>query len=91
MMKKLAILFLLTALVGSFAFAIDGIGDFKAQVELSFDNLTGANNGDVAIGIEPGLIYSRSFGAVGLEAGIGDYLEIATGDTADGYKNKFKD
>ncbi|MDR2661469.1 MAG: hypothetical protein LBC31_00570 [Treponema sp.] len=83
MMKKLAILFLLTALVGSFAFAIDGIGDFKAQVELSFDNLTGGNDGDVAIGIEPQFIYSRSFGAFGLEAGVGDYLEIPTGDTAD--------
>jgi hypothetical protein len=91
MMKKFAILFLLIALVGSFAFAIEGIGDFKAQVELSFDNLAGGNDGDVAIGIEPQFIYSRSFGALGLEAGIGDYLEIATGDTADTAENKFKD
>jgi hypothetical protein len=81
-MKKIAALFLLTIFVGSFAFAIEGIGDFTAALDIGVSDL--ANNSakrekgkaPLEIDIEPSITYFRAFGAVGLEAGLGNVLGI---------------
>lgn len=84
-MKKLALGLLLAAFVGSAAFAIDGIGDFNASVEVGISNINNAKGHEAGskITIEPYISYSRSFGILGLEAGIGDVVGIATGDFGD--------
>jgi hypothetical protein len=82
-MKKLAVLFLLTIFVGSFTFAIEGIGDFTAALDFEIEDLADndAKTDPLAIGIEPSITYSRAFGALGLEAGLGDKLTISLGDS----------
>jgi hypothetical protein len=87
-MKKIAVLFLLTIFVGSFTFAIEGIGDFNAALDVEISDL--ANNSPknedskepLGIGVEPSITYSRAFGALGLEAGLGDKLTIYLTDSA---------
>jgi hypothetical protein len=99
-MKKLAILFLLTIVVSTFTFAIEGIGDFTAGLEISVDNITSAGKsvkkgGDVGyesgadpyIGFEPSIAYSRSFGAFGIAAKLGTFLGFQTGDSASYWTN----
>jgi hypothetical protein len=77
-MKKVSILLLLTVVLASFTFAIDGVGDFKAGVEIGLDNVGGANDGALLISIEPSIAFSRSFGAFGLAAKLGDVVYIPT-------------
>jgi hypothetical protein len=82
-MKKVSILLLLTVVLASFAFAIEGIGDFEVGLEADFTNVTGGNGGDLGIELYPYINFSRSFGAFGLEAELGDGVGIPTGNTAD--------
>jgi hypothetical protein len=77
-MRKLSILLLLTVFLASFAFAIDGIGDFTAGVEFGFDNVGGGNKGALGVSIEPSIAFSRAFGAFGLAATVGDVVYIPT-------------
>jgi hypothetical protein len=58
-MKKLAILFLLTLMVGAFAFAIDGVGDFQAYLKADLLNVNEGNDGDMGLKIKPGITFSR--------------------------------
>jgi hypothetical protein len=85
-MKKLSILFLLTVVLASFTFAIEGIGDFKAGLELGFDNVGGGNDGALSVSIEPTINFTRAFGAVGLSATLGDVLYIPTDEDKQGDK-----
>jgi hypothetical protein len=77
-MKKVSILLLLTVVLASFTFAIDGVGDFKAGVEIGLDNVTGENGGALGVSIEPSITFSRAFGAFGLSATLGDVVYIPT-------------
>jgi hypothetical protein len=77
-MKKVSILLLLTVVLASFAFAIDGIGDFTGAVEFGLDNVGGANDSKMVVSIEPSIAFSRSFGAFGLAAKLGDVVYIDT-------------
>jgi hypothetical protein len=85
-MKKVSILLLLTVVLASFAFAIDGIGDFTAGVEFGLDNVGGGNEGALGVSIEPSIAFSRAFGAFGLAAKLGDVVYIPTDDTKQGDK-----
>jgi hypothetical protein len=80
-MRKLSILLLLTVFLASFAFAIDGIGDFTAGVEFGFDNVGGGNGGALNVSIEPSIAFSRAFGAFGLSVTLGDGVYIPTDKT----------
>jgi hypothetical protein len=82
-MKKVSVLLLLTVALASFAFAIEGIGDFEAGVEFALDNVTSANGGKAAVAIEPSIGFSRHFGGFGLSAKLGDVLWIDTRSDAD--------
>jgi hypothetical protein len=82
-MKKLAILFLLTTLVGASTFAIEGIGDFTAALELAVENATGADDEDAIISAEPSITYSRAFGDFGLAVKLGDVFKYDTDSDAD--------
>jgi hypothetical protein len=55
-MKKLAILFLLTSLIGASAFALEGVGDFAAKAEI---DLTDAAEETRGLSIKPSLSFSR--------------------------------
>jgi hypothetical protein len=77
-MKKVSILLLLTVVLASFAFAIEGIGDITAGVEFGFDNVAGENGGALGVAIEPSVEFSRAFGAVGLAITVGDVVHIPT-------------
>jgi hypothetical protein len=84
-MKKVSILLLLTVVVASFTFAIEGVGDFTAGLEIDLDNITGGNNG--ALSVDPFEItieYARSFGAFGLSAKLGNDLRIPTDKVKNG-------
>jgi hypothetical protein len=81
-MKKLAFLFLLTAAVAVFSFAIEGIGDFDASVEISVPNVGSANGTKPLIAAEPSLSFSRAFGSFGLEAALGTELSFDLDDSA---------
>jgi hypothetical protein len=80
-MKKLGILLLLTVFLASFAFAIDGVGDFTAKLGIDFENVTDSDA--LAIKIVPAIAFSRSFGAFSLGAELGDEVWIPTQDGAD--------
>jgi hypothetical protein len=82
-MKKVSILLLLTVVLASFAFAIDGVGDFKANLEIGLDNVSGANEGDMVVSIEPSIKFSRAFGALGLSVTLADTVYIDTDSDAD--------
>jgi hypothetical protein len=78
-MKKVSILLLLTVVLAFSAFAIEGVGDFTAGLEIDLDNVGGGNKG--ALGIDPleiSIKYARSFGAFGLSAKLGNDLHIPT-------------
>jgi hypothetical protein len=78
-MKKVSILLLLTVVLASFTFAIEGIGDFKAGLEVDFDNVSGGNGEALSINpLEITIEYSRSFGGLGLSAKLGNDLRIPT-------------
>jgi hypothetical protein len=77
-MKKVSILLLLTVVLASFAFAIEGVGDFDASLEITVPNVGSANDGKPKITLEPAIKFSRAFGAVGLSATLGDNLVIDT-------------
>jgi hypothetical protein len=79
-MKKVSILLLLTVVLASFTFAIDGVGDFKAAVEIGLDNVSSGNGTDMGVTIEPKITFSRAFGAFGLSATLGDKVYITTAD-----------
>jgi hypothetical protein len=88
-MKKLGILVLLVALAGSAAFAIEGIGDFTAALELSVENATSGKTSPTAddkpvIVVDPSITFSRAFGPVGLSATLGDVLKFSTNSDLDG-------
>jgi hypothetical protein len=83
-MKKVSILLLLTVVLASFAFAIDGIGDFTAGVEFGLDNVGAGNGGALGVSIEPSIAFSRAFGAFGLAAKLGDVVYIPTDDVKNG-------
>jgi hypothetical protein len=98
-MKKLAVLFVALACAVS-VFAIEGIGDFTAGLEMGVYNVTGSSAGggggadrasatDPAFGIEPFISYERDFSdaltGLKLKATVGTVLRIASGDTADMY------
>jgi hypothetical protein len=85
-MKKVSILLLLTVVLASFAFAIDGVGDFKANLEIGLDNVSGANSGALGVSIEPKITFSRAFGAFGLSATLGDVVYIPTDKDKQGDK-----
>jgi hypothetical protein len=70
-MKKLAFLLLLTAAFAAFSFAIEGIGDFTAAVELSASNVGSANGTKPIIGADASLGYAGSFDNFALEAALG--------------------
>jgi hypothetical protein len=83
-MKKLAILFLLTALAFS-AFALEGVGDFTAGLAIEATDI----NADVAtkgIAITPSIAFSRELiPALKLSVGLNSYLPgIWDGDTTIG-------
>jgi hypothetical protein len=82
-MKKVSILLLLTVVLASFAFAIEGVGDFTAGLDVAFDNVGGANGGKLQVNINPSIAYSRSFGAFGLAAKLSDTVHIPTAEGAD--------
>jgi hypothetical protein len=78
-MKKVSILLLLTVVLASFTFAIEGVGDFTAGLEVNLDNVSGANEGALSIDpFEVYFTYARSFGAFGLSATLGNYLHVPT-------------
>jgi hypothetical protein len=79
-MKKVCILFLLTVVLASFTFAIEGVGDFTVGVDVTFDNVTNANGEDLSVSIEPTFNFTRAFGALSLSATLGDGLYIPTGE-----------
>jgi hypothetical protein len=82
-MKKVSILLLLTVVLASFAFAIEGVGDFEAGLEIDFVNVGGGNDGDLSIELYPYISFSRAFGAFSLSAELGDEVGIPTADGAD--------
>jgi hypothetical protein len=77
-MKKVSILLLLTVVFASFAFGIDGIGDFTGGVEFGFDNVSGANDTALSVSIEPSINFVTAFGGFGLDATVGDVVYIDT-------------
>jgi hypothetical protein len=81
-MKKVSILLLLTVVLASFTFAIEGVGDFEAGLEADFTNVTGANGGSLGIELYPYISFSRAFGAFSLGAELGDEAVIPTEDGA---------
>ncbi|GHT88796.1 hypothetical protein FACS1894137_17330 [Spirochaetia bacterium] len=82
-MKKVSILFLLTLVLASFTFAIDGVGDFEIGVETAIPNVGGANKSDPLVYVEPYIEFSRSFGAFGIAVTVDNYLEIDTDSDID--------
>jgi hypothetical protein len=82
-MKKLAILFLLTALVFS-AFALEGVGDFTAGLAIEASDINVDETKSTAI--TPNLSFSRELiPALKLTAGLNSYLQgIWDGDTTIG-------
>jgi hypothetical protein len=64
-MKKLLLLFLLTTVLVSFTFAVDGVGNVTAKVQADMSNVTKDYRGLV---ITPSLGYSNSFDALSLSA-----------------------
>jgi hypothetical protein len=81
-MKKLAVLVLVTFLVGASAFAIDGIGDFTAGLEIGIDDITDADGDEgMTISAEPSIAFSRAFSdAFSLTVKLGDVFKYWTGD-----------
>jgi hypothetical protein len=82
-MKKVSILLLLTVVLASFAFAIEGIGDFEGSVEIIVDNVGSGNSGKPSISIEPAVEFSRDFGGFGLAVAVGDVVYIDTNSDND--------
>ncbi|GHU66741.1 hypothetical protein FACS189447_08160 [Spirochaetia bacterium] len=62
-MKRISILFLLAVVLVSFTFAIDGVGDFKAKVNVAVSDLQDSDAMDVVI--EPSIGFSTAFENVG--------------------------
>jgi hypothetical protein len=83
-MKKVSILLLLTVVLASFAFAIEGVGDFTGSLDLGFDNVGGGNEGALGVTIEPAIKFSRSFGGFGISAKLGDVVRIPTDEEKNG-------
>jgi hypothetical protein len=83
-MKKVSILFLLTVVLASFAFAIEGVGDFTGSVELGLDNVGGGNKGALAVSINPAIKFARSFGGFGISAKLSDTVYIPTDEVKNG-------
>jgi hypothetical protein len=73
-MKKLAFLLLLTVAVAAFSFAIEGIGDITAAVELSVPDVGSASHPKPLIAAEPSITFAKSFGDFELEAALGTEL-----------------
>ncbi|MDR2149556.1 MAG: penicillin-binding protein activator LpoB [Spirochaetaceae bacterium] len=70
----------------SIPFSLKDIGDFTVGGWFAFSNVTGANNGDLRVGIEPYISFNRSFSETfGLNIQLGNYSGILTGDTAKNY------
>jgi hypothetical protein len=82
-MKKLAFLFLLTAVLAVFSFAVEGIGDFTAAIEIGVPNTGSANGEKPLISAEPSLTFARSFGNFGLEAALGTEFSFDFTDVDD--------
>jgi hypothetical protein len=82
-MKKVSILLLLTVVLASFTFAIDGVGDFTAGVEIGLDKVNSPNDEKMVVSIEPTINFSRAFGAFGLSATLGDVVYIETDSDAE--------
>jgi hypothetical protein len=82
-MKKVSILLLLTVVLASFTFAIEGVGDFTASLEITVPNVGSGDGGDPKVSFEPAINFSRDFGAVNLSATLGDYLIIDTNSDND--------
>jgi hypothetical protein len=80
-MKKVSILLLLTVVLASFTFAIEGVGDFTAGLEVDFVDVGGAKS-DLEIDLFPSISFARSFGAFSLSAALGDGVGIPTTDGA---------
>jgi hypothetical protein len=65
------------------------IGDFSVGSWFSFYNVTGANNDDLRVDIEPYLTFSRAFNDnFNLNVTVGNFSGINTGDTAEYYKDR---
>jgi hypothetical protein len=77
-MKKVSILLLLTVVLASFTFAIEGVGDFTAGLDLQFANVGGGNDGALDVRIGPSIKFARSFGGFGISAKLGDTVYIPT-------------
>lgn len=90
-MKKFAICLLLAVVVGSFAFAIEGVGDFTAAVEVGLDDVNNGNDRGMELTVEPSITYSRAFGGFGIAFTLGDKFYMAMGDKADAVTNKTAD
>jgi hypothetical protein len=84
LMKKLTFLILLTTLFVSLSFALEGIGDFTAAVEISVPNAGSANSEKPLITAEPSLTFAGSFGNFELEAALGtEFSYDLDGDHSD--------
>jgi hypothetical protein len=81
-MKKIAVLVLVTFLVGASAFAIDGIGDFTAGLEIGIDDIADANGTEnMTITAEPSIAFTKAFSdAFSLTAKLGDVFYYGTSD-----------
>jgi hypothetical protein len=82
-MKKIAVLVLVTLLVGASAFAIEGVGDFTAGLEIGIDDIADADGDEnMTISAEPSIAFSRAFTeAFSLTVKLGDVFYYATSDT----------
>jgi hypothetical protein len=80
-MKKVSILLLLTVVLTSFTFAIEGVGDFEAALEVDFNNVNIEDG--LTIVLYPSINFSRAFGAFSLSATLGDNVGIPTAEGSD--------
>jgi hypothetical protein len=87
-MRKIFVLFLLTIFVGSFTFAIEGIGDFTAALDITVADLANrsarraGDKSPLGVDIDPSITYSRAFGDFGLEAGLRNLIGLVLSNPA---------